>query len=319
MEFKRRTAAILSLSLALVGCYPLEQAPLVYTSKNQFGVTVSSGTADSPGLDANIGFKSLDAAFVPVAVAKKCPEHVTSCEHSIYGIETIYGNNSIGPNSAPVQERIQYLNHVIDSKTLWLTERSQKRDEAQGQLDLLATKSAVDNLLASLSPPKDENGAPRAITPKETAQLAEANAESAKIADILPRKAALEATIARNQKQIDLLKPAIEAAQKELNTLVTQRTDGIDAKKDSLSLYGSFNGGAGATASGASLTLGKVFATGVAAQQIGQGVRGAALSEAIGKCIASVEPAIAQVAAADKDALRERLLKACGVSADSAK
>ena len=45
--------------MGAAGCMPMEQAPLVYSSKQQIGVGVAAGTPDSPGLDVNIGYKGL--------------------------------------------------------------------------------------------------------------------------------------------------------------------------------------------------------------------------------------------------------------------
>jgi hypothetical protein len=81
--------------LALLGgCAPLEQAPLVYSSSKQFGIGVKSGAPDAPGLDVHIGFRALDAAYVPVAVAKQCGQGQT-CSGITYNVVPIAGMNTV--------------------------------------------------------------------------------------------------------------------------------------------------------------------------------------------------------------------------------
>ena len=58
-------------SVLLVACAPLQQAPLLYSSKTTVGLDVSTSTTESPGASISIGVKIVDAAYVPVAVSKE--------------------------------------------------------------------------------------------------------------------------------------------------------------------------------------------------------------------------------------------------------
>jgi hypothetical protein len=49
----------------LFGCTALEQAPLVYTSKQIVGIDVSAPTTESTGVTVSVGYKNVDAAYVP--------------------------------------------------------------------------------------------------------------------------------------------------------------------------------------------------------------------------------------------------------------
>ncbi len=75
--------------LLLGGCAHLEQAPLVYASKTSFGVDVSTASTENPGISMNLGYKQVDAAYVPVAVARKCNDGVAGADCSKKGYELL--------------------------------------------------------------------------------------------------------------------------------------------------------------------------------------------------------------------------------------
>ena len=59
----------------IIGCAPLSQAPLVYSSKQILGVDISIPSPESPTAELHVGFKNKDVAIVPVAVAKLPKDH----------------------------------------------------------------------------------------------------------------------------------------------------------------------------------------------------------------------------------------------------
>ena len=61
-----------------------------------------------------------------------------------------------------------------------------------------------------------------------------------------------------------------------------------DDKEDALSVFGSFDGDAGANKDSATLGVGKVFSTGVASQHLTQGLGRASSVAVRAKCIQSV-------------------------------
>ena len=84
---------VMSVVFVLAACAPLQQAPLVYSSKTSMGIDLSTPTSEQPGVSINIGFKQVDAAYVPVAVAKDCDtgKGVQNCQHKIYELMKITG------------------------------------------------------------------------------------------------------------------------------------------------------------------------------------------------------------------------------------
>jgi hypothetical protein len=81
-----KALGILVVFVTLAACAPLQQAPLIYSSKTTVGIDVSTPTSEQPGVTINIGFKMVDAAYVPVAVAKECDTKKGSknCEDPMY-------------------------------------------------------------------------------------------------------------------------------------------------------------------------------------------------------------------------------------------
>lgn len=63
---KRMT--IIASGVLAAGCTPLSQAGLVYSSQVQVGVSLASGTAETPGIKLNLGVTASDIAYVPVVV-----------------------------------------------------------------------------------------------------------------------------------------------------------------------------------------------------------------------------------------------------------
>ena len=65
-------------TVSLTACAPLQQAPLVYSSKLVVGLDVSTSTTENPGFSFSAGVKTVDAAYVPVAVSKANDERSTA-------------------------------------------------------------------------------------------------------------------------------------------------------------------------------------------------------------------------------------------------
>lgn len=98
----------------------------------------------------------------------------------------------------------------------------------------------------------------------------------------------------------------------QLNDMLARRNERSgDDKEDALSVFGSFNGSAKGDAKGAGLALGKSFSTGVAAQNLTQGLAGGSKQVAIAACIDAGERAIQGAAPADQTLLRTRFMTLC--------
>jgi hypothetical protein len=89
---KRLASATVSL-VALSACAPLQQAPLVYSSKTVVGLDISATTTETPGASFAFGYKSVDAAYVPVAVARIC-EPPQPCATEGFHLQQIRGDHT---------------------------------------------------------------------------------------------------------------------------------------------------------------------------------------------------------------------------------
>tara|TARA_R110002072_G_scaffold187924_5_gene344727 strand:+ start:1660 stop:2460 length:801 start_codon:yes stop_codon:yes gene_type:complete len=217
------------MGLALIGCSPLQQAPLVYSSKVVFGIDVSTPSSEQPGGSINIGYKLVDAAYVPVAVAKECKSG-QNCEGSTYEMKIISGRSSDGSDTT-----------------------------------------------------SNDGG-------KNADRIQELTTRLAKVTDEL-REAELAKTVANEQSVVDSYQfdpgqnPDIETAEQnvrakedEVKKVVQELKSSLFLDQlDSYSVFGSFdskttaNTDPSATVK-ADLNLGKVFSTGVAAQNITKGL-----------------------------------------------
>ena len=81
--------SMLMTAFFIIGCAPLSQAPLVYSSKQILGVDISIPSPESPTAELHVGFKNKDVAIVPVAVAK-LPKDQSSGNNEIQLIRATY-------------------------------------------------------------------------------------------------------------------------------------------------------------------------------------------------------------------------------------
>lgn len=289
-------------TMTLGACAPMEQVPLVYTSKVLGGAHVEAGTPENPGLAVNLGFKGLDAAFVPVAVAKWCQDGA-DCEDAIYKHEMVFGTSDEDTDSP--------LNQELQAVAVQIALLEKEKREAQAKLDeLIALKNSNENRRrereAFTKTISDLNAKPMPLDGEDTARLASAQSELAAI-DALEDSAAITARMKAPSEAIPQLTKSLalaEARQKELH--IAKQLARKDNKRDAYSVYGSFDGAAEGQGEGASLALGKVFSTGVAAQNLTQGIKQAALANSQASCLRAVEEAAKQ-AEADNAALAAKL------------
>ncbi|MDX9844467.1 MAG: hypothetical protein RBT42_11995 [Aquabacterium sp.] len=80
----------ISGAILCVACAPLQQAPLVYSSKLIVGLDVSANGSESPGASINIGVKSVDSAYVPIAVSKALDPIGKRTDEATVTIQAIY-------------------------------------------------------------------------------------------------------------------------------------------------------------------------------------------------------------------------------------
>lgn len=320
-----RTTNKLSLAVALAvagsACAPMEQAPLVYTSRAQIGVGVTAGTPENPGLDVNIGYKALDAAFVPVAVAKICGQGQT-CKEIDPNLQLVNGRNEVAGTNTVDQRAIDALERQIAQNVETGKETGKQLAEVKKKLveiEALGSKrlevKALDDKEAGSA-----QAAATLLTPEEETKRAQLKAEIDRLnalgskGELDGQRAKLEAAVAENAAETVRLKD-------DRDRLISRKqSESGDRKFDAYSVYGTFNGSATGHKDGASLTAGKVFSTGVAAQNLSQGVSNSAKTSAATAClIAARELLESQTLTADEKKVQaDRLTLICGVKVEPA-
>lgn len=302
------------LFVGLAGCAHLEQAPLVYTSKTTLGIEVSTASAEAPGLAMSVGFRQVDAAYVPVAVARPCPANGVSggsdCSDPAYALQLVSGHSESG-------------NHKGDNKSADATAEMQAFDEAMvsygkaaeaardADREVMEADSAIANLnsriaLANEAREKYERRQSELSQLEEQAAIA-ATSEAGAVAgnpDVQSRINEIRA-LKPDPTDISGLETQLKAAQSRLRVAkAEQQSLGSELKKkgiqlaqakeainqvnrsDSYSVFGSFEAktSAGAADGEASVGLGKIFATGVASQNISDGLSDYYRTRAVTAC-----------------------------------
>lgn len=247
MPYRRTKPFLFSLlALTAAGC---SNPPLLFTSAETVGINIAVSTASTNPLDITLGYKSLDASFVPVTVSYKSGrlDQIRSC----YG--TLVGS---------------------------------------------ATSPPCPGTAGPASPPSGA-GIPDADT---SAVISPVEGMPYLVHDTAPT-----------------VLPAAMAPQFPMpfgNPGATPPNQG-EAMNDALSVFSSFNTKANASSStGAAAAIGKVFATGVAAQQLSEGqgyylaYKGRALDNAA-SCLANLA-ALVTLTKATLDPTQ--IVAACGKS-----
>ena len=312
-EMKKYPAIACIAAIPLLGgCLPLEQAPLVYTSKVTMGVNLSAGTPESPAPNVVIGYDQVDAAIVPVAVAKPCYKSTSStCKPSSNDIHVIAGQNAISAEDLINQQLIDRAQRAIVTNQKVVDDNAGVIASENGKLKRLTDLSAKRTRFASLN----QIAAAFASDPTKPALSADELAEQTKLKAEIDELALIEANQAEINRNIGALSAqsaiaatALTVAEGELKGLQAKiATSNSNTKSDALSVYGSFNGKADGTKEGASLTLGKVFSTGVAAQNLTEGIGAAAGADVFGRCLSLAHESAAQMLNATDDEKKIRL------------
>jgi hypothetical protein len=278
------TAVALALGAGLLGaCAPLDQAPLVYSSKTSYGLDVSATSTESPGLSLNLGSKQVDAAYVPIAVAVPCPTGpsatATNCASPTFQIVSVTASNKNSNATSPTALRVQTARQNVQDAT---TEVVAKQQKVKAATDTRTSdKRDADKANTTAGAAVAPNGAsatpPSANLTEDDLAITSANAE-------------LDDAKTKLSRATQDLKEALDVEAKSNESTIA----------DAYSVFGTFDGKGnanadlshGATAkAGGSLTIGKVFSTGIASQNLSAGMqmqylancmdRAAALAQAI--------------------------------------
>lgn len=302
--------SILATSMALLSaCAPLQQAPLLYSSKMSVGLDVSMATSETPGGSISIGYKNVDAAYVPVAVSKDTINKNGTLNHSydIVKIEAIYGE---GATSAKVdqqtEERKYSINEYLSAKSKELTIEG-KIAELTQQIATIKSTLEKNKGLKKIAESTSAAAPESAVAPPTAVNYEKLISEGESELKIKETQQATENTNLTYAKaeSAKLFAKAAEAAS-------LLRTD----KRDAMSVYGRFNsqgeGSLGSSNAKANLTAGKIFSTGVASQNLTEAAKFEAAQSGIVDCINSVKDIVGSsplgATEDDKIKLRDKLL-----------
>lgn len=295
-----KSVAAIAIALSMSACAHLEQAPLVYTSRTALGVDVSAGTSDSPGLSMTVGYKQIDAAYVPVAVARACTDASSQqCTNGSYALQVVGGSsengNSTGGRDATEAAALAEVNafadlyqQSVDAANVALQQQraaSVGVDDLRTRIEPLTTRQRqFEQRKSELA---DLNARAAALvsapTPGDEVELAKIKARIGEIEPLQlnPNELALLRSL---EGQIDTANAGLAKANADLaakqaevvrrRTQLAQKRDAINQlnRKDSYSVFGSFETQSKGGVSDVSVGIGKVFATGVASQNISDGL-----------------------------------------------
>jgi hypothetical protein len=273
---------LLSIPLFVLvsACAPLQQAPLVYSSKVVIGLDLSAAMTESPGASIGVGYKQVDAAYVPVAVAKPCPSTETACSASAYQLVPLQGSNTIDSGNEDTEANQTAAKKLLDDVQKASAALAERRSAEQLAQQSAQTANESLNRLKGELPPLQEKAKESSLPPDQVARL------SALVDSEIPK-----AEIKAKQADIDLLvakeataraKTLVESYNIDQLARATKIVRGSDKKGDAYSVFGSFDGATRAavtTGTGnqakadTSLIVGKVFSTGIASQFLTQGMR----------------------------------------------
>lgn len=307
----------------LASCGTIDQVPLVYVSTVKVGVNAETGTTASPGGKVVIGVDATDAAYVPIAVARRCDEkNLGSCPKGTFPLDLVKGGNSFNVAefilaARTMTEQVSQTAELINVAQGQLATAIQQESEAEVQ--------SVRLKAAEVAKTEQEQALARrpAINADGTAIRLSAAADDPLIQfftkqidldkgahDKLEqaRKRTLMARAALDGKMTDFAN-----AQIALSQSLARTPDATGTREDALSVFGSFDTKArGGASDGAGIALGKSFSTGVAAQLLTEGLSRASSAAAVSKCLMSVQDAAKDVSTpAERDKAITYGIKAC--------
>ena len=256
------------------GCAPLSQAPLVYSSRNSIGVNISISNPETPGAELHIGYNGKDMAIVPVAVAK-LPKHLGGDEGNT-NIEFVKATYSGSVNPSAVDAAIKEL----DQAKFDLSGKTIAFQEAQAQSTANSTKNTEYVKLSQLEMTLDRE-IKAALKDTGENQEAQASLDSTrnKIKQLEQEENFSTPELRAETKtqldsRLDSTRIAKETAENRVK-VARNKLEEIEGKSDAYSVFGSFDSGTNVsgTDTKAGVTLGKMFSTGVAAQNVSQGIQ----------------------------------------------
>jgi hypothetical protein len=180
-------AAAVVTALIVTACAPLQQAPLVYSSKVTVGLDVSLNVAESQGGAISIGVRTIDSAYVPVAVSKELDKEAGQDAKTI-GIKLIeakYGAGAPSEGSNEDATRAERNRKIDDYFAIQKAadEAAKASAEAEDEIaGLSKLMSQMDSLLQGINtdaarPTQPLPSSPGTATPIQRSQALEIRAD----------------------------------------------------------------------------------------------------------------------------------------------
>lgn len=316
-----RVLASLSAAVLLAGCGSVDTVPLVYVSTVKVGLNAAGGTAETPGADIMIGVEAKDAAFVPVAFTRTCRtegEGLDGCQG--YLVEPIKGQ------SVPEGD--------YGFSRLDMAKSNEDRLESEQEGMQAALTSAERNLASKKEQAEKFSTFTQRLEEWNSNRIEQGEVELPN--DILEARQFVDShtqesvsdavTVAQGRvntlsNEVQSASSRLEEARQLVNRLIGTSSQVSTRMEDALSVFGSFNGDMGAkadadgkktkTSANASLSLGKTFATGVAAQHLAGGTGEAAKALGVAQCVNSALTIVEALPEAERPAAYKAFAKAC--------
>jgi hypothetical protein len=287
-----KSMPLLVFVLFASGCAPLSQAPLVYSSRQSLGVHISITNPETPGAQLDVGFNNKDMAIVPVAVAK-LPKSIDGNAGNT-NIQLVKATYSGSVNPAAVDAAIAALREAEKD----FDEKSTAFQQAQVQSDDYSAKKAeLDKLSQQLATLSKDKQALMAVQDTANSQAIEDNQALLNATQTQIDK--LDRVLSSQEKaqiisNLDHARTQKDNAEKRMQAAMTE-LEKVEGKTDAYSVFGSFDNGNKLVGSekSANVTLGKMFSTGVAAQNVSQGMAKKA-------CLDSLRSAVTGTVTADQ-------------------
>jgi len=283
-----RNSVCLVGALALSSCATMEQAPLVYASKASVGVDIATTSTETPGLSMNVGIKLVDAAYVPVAVSKRCYKDAADCSREVQIVSGTAGNRTHNAGDDAASQNLKLKQAIRELETALIASKDAQKtaSSAQSEYDKLESlrkkEAGYNQRKAELQELTNKRPSSEAMTAPGF-DIAANNAREQKITEImaleptteerdfLSRAPMLDEALDARNKAVAAEKSAADALEKRRAELTAVR-EALSQQNDSYSVFGSFENKNSGSGKGAEVSLGKIFATGVASQNISRGL-----------------------------------------------
>jgi len=293
MKPLRLTALIASAAL-LSAC--ANESPLLFVSKTSVGLDVSTPTTGSTEISVNFGWKSLDAAYVPVVeiIDKQKDLHLVLSGDNAKDYEKPEDANALRNEIKALQEKIKNAEQELAKAT---AEKKPEKEQEVTDLETKLKEALVNNDTNTGNTIAKES----IVAPAIASELVTATSLYKKTFDSYEKMIAANTATDEEKK---LKKDAVQAQQNVVATLSEALLKSID-RKDALSVFSVVDTN---SIFRESIGVGKVFATGMAAQNVSRDFN------ASRGCVTAISNAVAKLAASSVAADQEKakaLVEAC--------